>query len=311
MSSKQSFSQRFPPYVPVSFRGYTLLRKLVRQAKLRQSEQTALKKGCPQVTEDGQGFFADSDGKVIPHPAGHINKCALWMDEDLGRADIKEIQEKLHQLKEKLREKNLMFCSAAGTFVKNTYVSWPEKKKLWEDTWVLRHADLKAGMKVLDIGGASTPFSFYLASVGCSVNVIDNDWGNCGIVYNVNYVAKKMNWDIQALDWDIEKGLPFKDGAFDRVFSVCVIEHLTSDTRRKLMKEIARVLKPDGIAGLTTDYDHGRKVAVTDKGLRFGFREKFQHDVIKPSGLTLMGNSELVDGKVNENFLGAFFLKKT
>ena len=76
------------------------------------------------------------------------------------------------------------------------------------------------------------------------------------------------------------------------------------------MKEIRRVLKPGGIAGLTTDYDHERKVISTDKGLRFGFKDKFFKDVLEPSGLKLMGNTELLDANPKENFLGAFFLKK-
>ena len=165
-------------------------------------------------------------------------------------------------------------------------------------------------MSVLDIGGASTPFSFYLADLGCTVKIVDNDWGNCGIIYNANYVAKRMGWKLEALDRDIFLGLPFKDNTFDRVFSICVIEHLTSETRRHMMKEIGRVLKPGGIAALTTDYDHRRKVLTTDKGLRFGFYKKFRQDVLEPSGLKLTGNTELIDARPEENFLGAFFLTK-
>lgn len=308
--NKQNFYDRFPPYVPFAFRWKASVRKFVRQSQIRWWEYQALKNNCPGIVADGQGLWAkSSNGKFVP-PLDHINRSAFDMENDLARPHVHAMAQNLATLKKKMSDRGLMFCSAAGTFVKNTYTSHNERKKLWEDTWVLAHADVKAGMKVLDIGGASTPFSFYLADMGCSVEVLDNDWGNCGTVYNGNYAAKKMGWDSKTLDWDIGRGLPFADDHFDRVFCVCVIEHLPSPVRRLLMKEINRVLKPGGIAGLTTDYDHKRKVITTDKGLRFGFKDKFFKDVLEPSGLNLMGNTELLDAKPEENFLGAFFLRK-
>lgn len=282
------------------------MRKFFRQSSVRQWERKAIAAGCPDLVPDGEGQWAD----INTPPASHINRSALAIEEDLNLPAVKAIAGQMAELKKKLSDKGLMFCSAAGTFVKNTYTSRNERKKLWEDTWVLSHSRIEPGMRILDIGGASTPFSFYLADIGCRVSVVDNDWGNCGTVFNGNYVAQKMGWDLQTIDWDISRGLPFPDGQFDRVFCVCVIEHLTSSTRRSLMKEINRVLKPSGIAGLTTDYDHDRKVITTDKGLRFGFRMKFEEDVLKPSGLKLMGNTDLLDAKLAENFLGAFFLQK-
>lgn len=308
-STKETFHNRFPAYVPYGFRLKTRLRKIIRQSLVRYWESQALKNNCPGISPDGIGQFVNS-ASVKFSPAD-INRCAICMEEDLNSPPIVAVTEQLAALKKKLDDRNLKYCSAAGTFVKNTYTSRNERKKLWEDTWVLAHADIKKGMKVLDIGGASTPFSFYLAEMGCSVRVIDNDWGNCGTVYNGNYVAKQMNWDSETLDWDIGRGLPFEDNSFDRVFCICVIEHLPSSVRRLLMKEIRRVLSPGGIAGLTTDYDHDRKVITTDKGLRFGFKEKFASDVLEPSGLSLMGNPDLYDFKAEENFLGAFFLKKS
>lgn len=306
-SSKEKFLKRFPDYIPYSFRLKTRIRKIIRQGLIRYWESKALKNNCPGIIPDGQGHFQPASFKI---PRGDINRCAVTMEEDLNRPEILTVSQKLAALKKKMDERNLKYCSAAGTFVKNTYTSFNERKKLWEDTWILAHANVQSRMKVLDIGGASTPFSFYLADMGCSVRVVDNDWGNCGTVYNGNYVAKKMNWDLQTLDWDIGRGLPFEDDSFDRVFCVCVIEHLPSAVRQLLMKEIRRVLKYGGIAGLTTDYDHERKVITTDKGLRFGFKDKFNRDVLAPSGLSLMGNADLQDFKAEENFLGAFFLKK-
>lgn len=48
--------------------------------------------------------------------------------------------------------------------------------------------------------------------------------------------------------------LPYDDASFDAVFSVSVIEHLPYETDGAMMREIARVLRPGGIAALTFPY---------------------------------------------------------
>ena len=130
-------------------------------------------------------------------------------------------------------------------------------------------------------------------------------------IYNANFVAQKKSWKLRALSRDVSKPLPFSNGFFDKVFCICVIEHLPSSVRRLMMKEINRVLKPGGVAAFTTDYDHQRPVSITDKGLRFAYRKKFFAEVIEPSNMTLIGNTDLLDPQPQDNFLGAFFLKKS
>lgn len=53
-----------------------------------------------------------------------------------------------------------------------------------------------------------------------------------------------------ALVHDVENGLPFDDDSFDLVWCTEVIEHLHNP--RHLLDEIERVLRPDGLAVLTT-----------------------------------------------------------
>ena len=76
------------------------------------------------------------------------------------------------------------------------------------------------------------------------------------------------------------------------------------------MREVARVLKPGGIVGLTIDYGGDRQVLTCDKGLRFGYRQKLFDEVVNPSGLTLYGNDDLIDIDTEEGVLGALFLRK-
>jgi SAM-dependent methyltransferase len=146
--------------------------------------------------------------------------------------------------------------------------------------------------------------------MGCKVSVVDNDWGNCGTLFNSDYVARKMGWDLKAFDRDVARRLPFASGSIDRVFSICTIEHLTSDVRRLMMAEVGRVLKPGGIAAITMCYDPNHTVLTVDRGLRFGYRAKFDADVILPSGLRIYGNTDLLDWRQERGFLGAIFLEK-
>lgn len=301
--------ERFPSYIPLSYRIFCAVRKVKRQSCVRLNEYKAKINGPSDVIPDGP--FVLSNGEVKFNPRGAINKSAFWIDEDLSSPGIKNIADKIEAVKGLLRSKNLHYTSSAGMFAKNTYTPESEKRKLWENAWVVAHSGVKAQDKVLDIGGASTAFVFYLASLGCSVKVIDNDWSCCGMIYNTKYVARKMNWDIEALDRDISKPIPFADNSFDRVFSICTLEHLPSSVRRKMMQEVARVLKPAGIAGFTIDYGPDRKVLLADKGLRFGYRQKLFDEIIGPSGLSLYGNGDLTDtSTAKDGFLGAFFLKK-
>lgn len=308
---KKPKHQQFPGYLPFYYKLFCMIRKFKRQTFVRLNEQKARRTGPKDIIPDGNSDLIFPAGTVKDNPKKVINKCGVWMDEDLSVPLVKKAAGEIESVKELLRSKGLRYTSAAGMFIDRTYTPDSEKRKLWENSWIASHSQLLPGLKVLDIGGASTAFVFYLANLGCSVKVIDNDWSCCGMIYNTRYVAKKMGWNIEALDRDITKPIPFADNSFDRVFSICTVEHLTSSVRRRMMKEIARVLKPGGIVGITIDYSPGREILTADRGLRFGYREKLFKEIIEPSGLTLYGNSDLIDvSNAEGGFLGAFFLKK-
>jgi len=301
--------EQFPSYIPLYYRIFCAARKLRRQTCVRINEYKAKRNGPLDLVPDGP--FVLFNGGVRANPEGAINKSAYRIDDDLSSLRIKDVAEKIDSVKDLLYSKNLRYTSSAGMFIPATYTHESEKRKSWENSWIAAHSGVKAGDRVLDIGGASTAFVFYLASLGCSIKVIDNDWSCCGMIYNTKYVARKMNWDIEVFDRDIAKPIPFPDNSFDRVFSICTLEHLASSVRRRMMREVARVLAPGGVVGITIDYGPDRKEFIADKGLRFGYRQKLFDEIVNPSGLFLYGNEDLVDmGTDKDGFLGALFLKK-
>ena len=234
-----------------------------------------------------------------------INKGALNLQEDLQIVNVAAIAEEILQLKRELRQRDLKFTTWMGDFISQNEDA--EMGKLWENAWVLAHSGVKKGARVLDAGGASTIFSYYLASKGCEVSVIDTDWLEQGIIDNAVAVSNAMNWNLRVISGDITQKLPYAEEYFDSVFCICVLEHLVSADRRKAMRNMAACLKKGGIMGLTIDFDIDRG---GDKGLRFGNFDVIYNDLMLPSGLQLYGNDSLVDDFDERYFLGALFLKK-
>ncbi|MBN2458145.1 class I SAM-dependent methyltransferase [Candidatus Woesearchaeota archaeon] len=74
---------------------------------------------------------------------------------------------------------------------------------------------------------------------------------------------------------DAGKKLPFKDDTFDYVISSEVIEHVEDD--RLFLNEIRRVLKPGGLAVITTPSSEGL-VKVSDKCHKHGLEKHFRED---------------------------------
>lgn len=73
----------------------------------------------------------------------------------------------------------------------------------------------------------------------------------------VSRVGSWTNVDFQSpvdgvIEMNILKGLSFAESTFDAVYSAQFIEHLTLDEGEKVLKEVARVMKPGGVIRLVT-----------------------------------------------------------
>jgi ubiquinone/menaquinone biosynthesis C-methylase UbiE len=240
-----------------------------------------------------------------------INKTFMEREADLADARTHAQAAALEELRAKLQVSGLKNTTAAGSFKAKDSLLEKEHNKLWENAWILTHAMPQSGDIVLDLGGASTLFSFYVASLGCPTHVLDYDWGQHGLIYNARYVARRMGWNMRLYNRDLSRPLPFQNDSFNRVYCICVLEHLPSDVRRKTMSEIKRVLKPGGFAAMTFDYDAGRNDPRLDKGLRYGFKDRLFSDILEPAGMEIVGNQTFIDNCPNSFFLGSLFLRKS
>lgn len=119
--------------------------------------------------------------------------------------------------------------------------------------WILKLLGDINGRKVLDVGTGDGAFAYLMAKKRAKVTGIDNS--AMGIQFareNVEEEKKKESW----LECEFKEAsayeLPFPDNSFDAVVACEIIEHV--DHPERLLSEAARVLRPDGVAIITTPH---------------------------------------------------------
>lgn len=105
-------------------------------------------------------------------------------------------------------------------------------------------AELRASMKLLEVGMGDGYGAALLASAGHDVTAVDVDEAT------VSFAAERYSGDsCRFLAYDGRR-LPFGDASFDAVVSMQVIEHVEEDMA--FVRELRRVLRPGGRCWLTT-----------------------------------------------------------
>lgn len=98
--------------------------------------------------------------------------------------------------------------------------------------------------RVLDIGCGNYPL--FLVSSKFEVKIgIDKS-------LDKNLINKLSRKNMQLRNFDFKDRLPFRKIFFDLVTMLAVFEHLTKGKRLSLLKEVYRVLKPEGMFVMTT-----------------------------------------------------------
>lgn len=150
---------------------------------------------------------------------------------------------------------------------------------LWEISWLAANTPIRRGARVLDMGGAGSLFSCFLAHRGCEVHTIDLDESLCR---RADETARRMGWRLHARRMDMT-ALDYPADSFDHVFSVCVFEHLPVSGRIECNTHVRRVLKPGGTAAYTFDYANPQSFG------RIDTPEDVRRQFVEPSGLRLSG----------------------
>jgi ubiquinone/menaquinone biosynthesis C-methylase UbiE len=108
---------------------------------------------------------------------------------------------------------------------------------------------LKPGMKVIDCGCGPGTITIGLAQLVAPGRVTGTDIGSSQIAIARENASSQEISNIEFIEANINQ-LPFADNSFDVAFSHAVLEHLHSPV--KVLQELLRVLKPDGVLGVRT-----------------------------------------------------------
>jgi len=168
----------------------------------------------------------------------------------------------------------------------------------WEIAWVVLNNNFSPAMTVLDLGGSSSLFSYYLASKGLDVVTIDLEEE---LVDNANFVAKQMGWNLRNYVLDMRE-LGF-DSRFDHIVSICVYEHIPMYDRVSMNRKIKALLVEGGKFSITFDYRNPSRFASINSS------EDVHRQFIKPSEMKIRGNADFFDNGKNY-LLHPFYYKK-
>jgi hypothetical protein len=135
----------------------------------------------------------------------------------------------------------------------------------FEYPWAYFTGAAEPGMRALDVGGSLSGFQFVLAIEGAEVVTVDpasaqdDRWskGNDGsgrwlTQDDHDHLNKYFGTEVSLVTETVQEcGLPA--ASFDRIYCLSVLEHVSLDEGRAMMRSIAGLLAPGGQCLLTVD----------------------------------------------------------
>ncbi len=127
----------------------------------------------------------------------------------------------------------------------------------WEYPWALLNGRFTPGLGVVDLGCGGSPVlpllsRLGLKCVGVDLNFLSTTGRNNlrGFVREPRELFPDVTWLKESMD-----ALSIGNARADRVLCISVLEHVHPDVARRTFGQIARVLRPGGLALITTDVD--------------------------------------------------------
>tara|TARA_B100001093_G_scaffold257344_1_gene246121 strand:- start:947 stop:1714 length:768 start_codon:yes stop_codon:yes gene_type:complete len=133
-----------------------------------------------------------------------------------------------------------------GSFCPQTYLKVGER--VFKDLVNLSELECNANKNILDFGCGSGRVISNFLSEGIFVHGTDID------EKAICYCRRKFPQG----NWEVNQWIPplvYKSNFFDFIYSVSVFSHINEDLQKKWLKEISRILKPDGLAIISV---HGK-----------------------------------------------------
>jgi ubiquinone/menaquinone biosynthesis C-methylase UbiE len=115
-----------------------------------------------------------------------------------------------------------------------------------ESAWrkLIEHAELRAGQRVLDLGCGTGGLTLLIKRLHRDVDVVGLDPDPRALA-RARRKAQRAGLAIQ-FDQGFGDALPYPERSFDRVLSAFVLHHLPAEDKEPTLREVRRVLRPEG-----------------------------------------------------------------
>ena len=109
---------------------------------------------------------------------------------------------------------------------------------------LVEQAAIEAGHRMLDLGCGTATLTLEIKRLQPEAEVVGLD-GDVRVLEIARRKAAAAGIDV-VLDFGLSSELPYPDASFDRVLSSLLFHHLTRSQKSASLREVSRVLKPDG-----------------------------------------------------------------
>jgi ubiquinone/menaquinone biosynthesis C-methylase UbiE len=113
---------------------------------------------------------------------------------------------------------------------------------------LLEHAGIRPGHRVLDIGCGTGSLVVLMKRLHLDVDVVGLDPDPQALARG-RHKAARAAVSVQ-FDQGFAEALPYADGSVDRVVSSFMFHHLSRDEKAGMLREVRRVLRPEGVLTL-------------------------------------------------------------
>lgn len=129
------------------------------------------------------------------------------------------------------------------TFLYDPIVRWTTREKEFK-TKLVEQANVQAEQKVLDVGCGTATLTIALKK-SCPEAAVHGLDGDGKILSIARKKIERENIEI-FLEQGFSNSLPYESDSFDCAVSSLFFHHLTTENKKKTLREIWRVLKPNG-----------------------------------------------------------------
>lgn len=195
---------------------------------------------------------------------------------------------------------NYLLFKTIGTISFVRRIEWPI---------MINWLELKKNEKILDIACGEGSLTLKIAKKGCTVHGIDISFD---AIKRAKYVSKQEKI-YSSFEVGNAENLPYKNNSFDKIVCSSSLEHFINDITS--LKEMYRVVKPNGLVVLTVDsftYPIDKRLKEIHKNrhrvIKY-YSSKTLNESLKKSGFNIKKDKYLLSSPITSYFIKNFTIQ--